>query len=91
MTEAMVRKQIYIYKRQVTSVPISATTEKPKAARVSRRPVLNNGMPVQRTYTEWKYSAFGRNEAVAGVADNRRRGGQRATSAADDMHDDRPN
>jgi fibronectin type 3 domain-containing protein len=22
-------------------------------------PVMNNGMPVQRTYTEWKYSAFG--------------------------------
>lgn len=37
-------------------------------------PVLNHGMPVQRTYTEWKYSAFGRNEAVAGVADNRCQG-----------------
>lgn len=23
-------------------------------------PVLNHGMPVQRTYSEWKYSAFGR-------------------------------
>jgi len=37
-------------------------------------PVANHGMPVQRTYTEWKYSAFGRNEPVPGVADTRCQG-----------------
>lgn len=28
-------------------------------------PVLNHGMPEQRTYTEWKYSDFGRDETAA--------------------------
>jgi len=28
-------------------------------------PVLNHGMPEQRTYTEWRYSDFGRDEASA--------------------------
>ncbi len=28
-------------------------------------PILNNGMPEQRTYTEWKFSDFGRDEASA--------------------------
>jgi fibronectin type 3 domain-containing protein len=37
-------------------------------------PVANHGMPVQRTYTEWKHSAFGRNEAVPGVTDTRCQG-----------------
>lgn len=36
-------------------------------------PVLNHGMPEQRTYTEWKYSAFGRG-AVPGMTDTRCQG-----------------
>ncbi|WP_052263285.1 fibronectin type III domain-containing protein [Geobacter pickeringii] len=36
-------------------------------------PVLNHGMPEQRTFTEWKYSAFGRG-AVPGMTDTRCQG-----------------
>lgn len=37
-------------------------------------PVQNHGMPIQRTYTEWKHSAFGRDDPVPGVTDTRCQG-----------------